>query len=242
MPLVYFSGGIDSTTLAWDLATRPHRYGIADRNSRLVLLTSTGGKLATKAKQLDSLVTDIHRASVGGVDLQVIHNPLQGDEPEDTYQGGMQTIHPENAGEYGPDYDAFPYSPGLTMWLVAMGCNVMSQMSRPPFGKQKAFFGFMLDGVLWNQYDKGGHRTTDTSVDYVRAINKAISISDNTMEVRAPFLDHRMDKSMIVKLAQEIGVPLTKTSSCIRGWKVDCGICGQCIRRATVFKALEVTK
>jgi 7-cyano-7-deazaguanine synthase len=68
----------------------------------------------------------------------------------------------------------------------------------------------------------------------------AAGLKEPEMTFHAPFLDARMDRTQIVQMGLEVGAPLELTSSCIRGWKVNCGICCQCLNRQKAFRYLGV--
>ncbi|MFI5323255.1 MAG: 7-cyano-7-deazaguanine synthase QueC [Thermodesulfobacteriota bacterium] len=53
------------------------------------------------------------------------------------------------------------------------------------------------------------------------------------LNIRAPFVD--MDKSQIVRLGAELGVPFKETWSCYKGGRVHCGVCSSCRERKRAF-------
>jgi 7-cyano-7-deazaguanine synthase len=53
------------------------------------------------------------------------------------------------------------------------------------------------------------------------------------LNIKAPFVD--MDKSQIVKLGAELGVPFKETWSCYKGGRVHCGVCSSCRERKRAF-------
>jgi 7-cyano-7-deazaguanine synthase len=60
----------------------------------------------------------------------------------------------------------------------------------------------------------------------------------NPVLVRAPFV--LMNKSDIVKLANNLGVPFQMTWSCYKGDKIHCGKCGTCTERREAFQLADI--
>jgi 7-cyano-7-deazaguanine synthase len=239
MALLFFSGGIDSSTLAFDIAQHPWRYGVRG-SEKLFLLTSTPGDVRTKKRQLQPLVAALGEKSTLDIDHQLVSCPLASEVQEDVAVGGMQILNSVQCADYDPDQAALPYSPGLTLWLASMAVSVLMEEKEPPWGYKQAFFGFMGDGSYWKALEEGEIRSHDTSPDFLGKLNVAVEASGEPVLFRAPYFDGRLDKAMIVRLGLEVGVPFGLTSSCILGWGKNCGLCNQCIRRQAVFRSLHV--
>ena len=56
--------------------------------------------------------------------------------------------------------------------------------------------------------------------------------------ITAPFVD--MNKSQIVKLGAELGVPYKETWSCYKGGEIHCGVCSSCRERKRAFQEVGV--
>lgn len=234
MPLVFFSGGIDSTTLAWDVARFPERYGVrASKNADLVLFSYTHDVEETK-RNLLPLVDRLQSES----QLYVIHRveecplyPFDNDKPpKDMPEHPLLSDRPQ-------DINSMPYTNGLHMWLASWAANLLYNCpeSKQP-NEEQAFFGFQYDTEEWAVYDSGKMRHNDTSPEFVAALNDAALYGFMRVTFRAPWMENRMNREMIVRHAKRIGVPLDMTSSCIRGWKADCGRCCQCKRRNRILR------
>ncbi len=80
----------------------------------------------------------------------------------------------------------------------------------------------------------------DCRKEFVKALDTAVYLGNLWMpvEVEAPFID--MDKSDIVKLGLELGVPYEFTWSCYKGEERPCLKCGTCIERTEAFKKVGV--
>jgi 7-cyano-7-deazaguanine synthase len=50
-----------------------------------------------------------------------------------------------------------------------------------------------------------------------------------------------MNKSDLVKLGIELGVPFEKTWSCYAGGKLHCGKCGTCVERKEAFELIGLS-
>lgn len=84
--------------------------------------------------------------------------------------------------------------------------------------------------------DSAGNAYADCSVEFLEAINEAISIGTyNKVSIVAPFAHDT--KADIVRYGLSIDVPYNLTYSCYNGGKVPCGKCGTCIDRAKAFEA-----
>lgn len=235
MALVCFSGGLDSAVLAFDVAQHPYRYGVGS-NEILHLLTIG----TRKKKKLQPLVDCLR----GYAQLEVQHHlhdcPLIEQDRSAIPEGGTQVASIPLAIDYRPDFDAMPHTPGLHMWLASVATNILAFDPDPLHGPRQAFFGFQFDGVTWNRYDKGELLPNDASPAFVDALNALVATAGDEVRFSAPFMDARMDKTMIAKLALDLGVPLQWTDSCIDGKA--CGVCVQCMRRHVVFRSLGITK
>lgn len=241
MPLVFFSGGIDSVALAWDVATHPYRYGVADvESSHLILLSYTeSGQRAKKTKNLRPLLSALERVSKLPIEHRVEECTIPEYVPLDIVRGGMSALDPLSA-QYTPDIAAMPFCAGQIMWAASYAINFLRELEQP-FSPELALFGFQYDGPSWKQHDEGRLRKNDVSPEFVAGLNAIAKATGEThVSFRAPFLENRMDRTQVVQLAMEVGVPLHLTSSCIAGWKKNCGVCAQCMRRQRTFKALGV--
>jgi 7-cyano-7-deazaguanine synthase in queuosine biosynthesis len=121
--------------------------------------------------------------------------------------------------------------------------NILADsMPSNEFTPEQALFGFQDDGPLWERQDAGELEPTDASPEFMSTLNELVEASGGTIWFRAPFLDLRLNKLMVFKLALDVGVPLEATSSCIQGWMSKCGVCPQCMTRAAAARALGVSE
>lgn len=75
----------------------------------------------------------------------------------------------------------------------------------------------------------------DCRKEFVAAFQVAERLANDNpnMVIDAPFVD--MDKSEIVKLGAELGVPFKETWTCYKGGEKHCGVCSSCRERKRAF-------
>ena len=79
----------------------------------------------------------------------------------------------------------------------------------------------------------------DNSKEFLNAFNNVLEIgSIDNIRIEAPLID--MDKLDIVKLGNDIGVPLNLSYSCYKGLETHCGVCESCMRRIRAFNRAKV--
>lgn len=84
--------------------------------------------------------------------------------------------------------------------------------------------------------DAAGEAYADCSMEFVEAMDKAISIGTyGKVHVVAPFAG--VNKAGVVAEGLRLGVPYELTWSCYEGGDVQCGTCGTCIDRKAAFAA-----
>jgi 7-cyano-7-deazaguanine synthase len=71
----------------------------------------------------------------------------------------------------------------------------------------------------------------------VRCANEGLLVEG--FEILAPFLTQ--NKTDIVRLGIELGVPFERTWSCYRGNAVHCGTCGTCTERREAFRQNRIS-
>ncbi len=241
--LIYFSGGIDSATLAVDVSRYPHRYGVSPEGRDLILFSYTSDDPAKKRKNLVPLVNVIHNVATPWANIrhEVVHCPLKQYEVKEWQDGGAQSLDPAIT-KYKPDIDALPYCAGQIVWAAGVAMNILRTERTQPYGPRQALFGFQFDGPRWKAADAGKLRPLDITPKFVASLNSVAKAAGEPIVYRAPFLENRMDRTQIVRLGLELKVPWEHTTSCVEGWRVQCGYCNQCLRRERTFKYLGIKK
>ena len=228
---VFFSGGIDSTTLAFDIAMNPHRYGV---QGTLYLLTY--GKKGSK-DNFFSLVNDIRMSAPNTDIVHLVRDPHLKEYPQETVMDVAEVLDPLAVGET-QFCSTLPHTPGLHLWMASWAINVLSNSQERISEPLKAFFGFHFGTPAWVKIDKEDFAKTDAGPEFIAGMNSLSRSCGMDVHFHAPFLYSRSRKVDIVRLGKELGVPYSKTSSCIQGFKVDCGKCAQCIIHNSTVKAV----
>ena len=84
----------------------------------------------------------------------------------------------------------------------------------------------------------------DCRPEFVGALAEAIGLGNlwenegRSVRLLAPFVD--IDKTAIVKLGVDLGVPFEMTWSCYKGGRMHCGKCGTCQERKEAFELAHV--
>jgi 7-cyano-7-deazaguanine synthase len=81
----------------------------------------------------------------------------------------------------------------------------------------------------------------DCRPEFVRAFERMVNLAVEglaSIEILAPLL--AMTKADIVKLGDELGVPVERTWSCYKGGALHCGTCGTCFERREAFALARV--
>lgn len=234
MPVVFFSGGIDSSVLAYDIAKRPFAYGVDFAHEDLVFVTygEDGRKRANRFAH--TLTRDTQVAA----SVRWFESPLESYRPAMVPAAGHGTLVP-SVGPYTWDRRSMPYTAGLMTWLASLAFNIVYGWELP-HGKPQVYFGFQYEPQAWAAYDQRGLAANDTSPAYVEALNRLSRAAGEPAHFRAPFLDNRMSRYQIVELGQALKVPLRATHSCVMLPDAHCGRCCQCIKRDLAFGILGV--
>ena len=85
-----------------------------------------------------------------------------------------------------------------------------------------------------------GNPFPDATIEFFEAMARALSLGlDRRLEIAAPFSE--MDKSAVIRLGIELGVPLELTLSCMNPWQGrHCGQCSKCRERRDAFREAGV--
>lgn len=96
---------------------------------------------------------------------------------------------------------------------------------------------------VWAAMHAGDHAIyPDCRPEFVDSLNETIKLAnaweDPIPQIVAPFI--YIDKTDIVRMGDELGVPYELTWSCYEGGDIHCGRCGTCVERAEAFSLAGV--
>lgn len=86
-------------------------------------------------------------------------------------------------------------------------------------------------------HKEDAEEATEYSPKFIEYINSGVSLIGEVCQVKAPF--HDLTKEKVLRYAEELQVPISKTWSCVSPIKgIQCGACGACrARREALEKA-----
>ena len=207
--VVIVSGGIDSTTLL---------YKTLKKGYKVSALTFNYGQKHVKeiesAKYFCEALDTPHKV----VDLTSIKDLLSGSALTDP---GVQIPNvPETAEHYDTLKATIVPNRNAIFLSIAVGFAVST-------GSDHIYFGA-------HHSDRGVY--PDCRKEFVEAlqVTERLATDNPALEIDAPFVE--VEKSEIVKLGAELGVPFEKTWTCYHGGGIHCGACSSCRERKRAFR------
>ena len=217
--VVLSSGGLDSTTC---LGMVVDKYG-SDRISTVMI--HYGQK---HVKELDCAKMVARYYGVSHYELDVANVFKYSDSAllSKSRKKVAQSSYLDQMKESGSNkVDTYvPFRNGLMLSMAASFADSL-------YGEDdlELYIGVHKDDAVVNAY-------ADCSASFISAMDSAISIGTyGRIHLIAPFIDK--NKTEIVRLGLDLGVPYHLTWSCYEGGKKPCGKCATCIDRAKAFAA-----
>jgi len=206
--IIIVSGGIDSTTLLFKALKKGY-----DVRTLTFLYGQRHAKEVECAERICVSLRVPHKV----VDLSSMKDLLSGSALTDPRVNVPEV--PETAEHYESLQATVVPNRNAIFLSVAIGYAVS-------LGTENVFFGAHFS-------DRGVY--PDCRKEFVDAFESAERLAtDNPgLTVKAPFVD--TDKSEIVKLGQELGVPFKETWTCYKGGALHCGTCSSCRERKRAF-------
>lgn len=206
--IIIASGGIDSSTLLYKM--------VKEGFDVYVLTFIYGQKHLQEIEYAKGIAQGLdvdHRV----VDLSAMKELLSGSALTDSSVEVPNV--PETAEHYETLQSTIVPNRNAIFLSIAIGYAVSLEANNIYFG---AHFS-----------DRGVY--PDCRKEFVEAFQAAerLANDDYEMIIDAPFVD--MDKSDIVKLGAELGVPFKETWTCYKGGKKHCGVCSSCRERKRAF-------
>lgn len=255
--LLFFSGGLDSTVLGYDILTCPERYGIALEGQPVMVLLTAAFSPEERRQKRRNLKPLVEKMRGLNPRVEVEHKIVLIPSYMGSYERKLTVVE----GSVDPHTAARPnnstvsilrqgmnshYTPGLHMFLGSVAINLFHRDVSgflPSHNRPQAFWGFKFEGPVWESMDRGEGSKSDTTWEFVDSMNTvADSLGHSPTPIfRAPLLENRMDRYQTIVLAKKLGVPIEMTSSCINGWMAQCGHCRQCMIRNQALAAYDAT-
>lgn len=221
---VAFTGGIDSTVLAYNLWHERSKHG------DIYLVACDYGQANWKVTEK---IGQFHAQHLGFnfVPLKVIL-------PDFVSHGGLFEVGYKPPKANGPTFDyseqvmsyaetLVPYRNAfLFLWMMSwcQKANIQTLLT-----------GHQYEDSEWDNVESFRHRTEDFGIFFLDRINLLAEVgAKRYVRTQAPFLETKMDKLKIVKLGLRLGVDLVKeTYSC--QYMPKCQLCDNCINRKRIF-------
>ena len=214
--LVLLSGGVDSATC---LGLAVQKYGAAE----VFALSVYYGQTHSKELEAAQKVADFYGVALKRLDLSVIFEgsncsllaDSSNDIPLQSYAEQLSATGGKPVSTYVPFRNGLFLSAAASVAL-SHGCEVI-------------YYGAHSDDAAGNAYP-------DCSEKFNSAMGEAIYTgSGEQLKIIAPFVS--LNKSQVVKMGLELGVPYKYTWCCYSGGEKPCGKCATCRDRAAAFKA-----
>lgn len=211
--VVIVSGGIDSATLL---------YKTVKKGFDVSALTFNYGQKHVKEIESAQYVCEALNVRHKMVDLSSMKELLSGSALTDP---GIQIPDvPETAEHYDTLKTTIVPNRNAIFLSIAVGFAVSC-------GSDHVYFGAHYS-------DRGVY--PDCRKEFVEAFRVAerLATDNAALEIDAPFVD--VEKSEIVKIGAELGVPFEKTWTCYHGGEIHCGACSSCRERKRAFRESAV--
>jgi 7-cyano-7-deazaguanine synthase len=209
--VIILSGGVDSTTLLYDILSQGYQvYALSiDYNQK-------HSKELKFAKKICKKLNVVHKiADLSGVGKDLLYRSALTSQnisvPDGNYkeENMKQTVVPNR---------------NMIFLSLAVGFAIS-------LNAKKVFYGAHA----------GDHAIyPDCRKEFVDAMKQAILLADwQPVQLEAPYLG--LDKGDIVKKGLQLGVDYSLTWSCYKGERKPCGKCGTCRERLEAFKKAGIS-
>lgn len=204
--VVILSGGVDSTTLTYDLKNQGFRlhaisFDYGQKHAKeLEMASKTAAKLGISHKLID--LAALKQSGIFGKSALTSSTPV----PESSYDvESMQTT----------------VVPNRNMLMLSIATSYAISLGIPD-----VFYGA----------HSGDHAIyPDCRPEFVEAMDQATRLCDYLpVKIRAPYLE--LSKAEIVKKGLDLEINFADSWSCYEGKAVPCGKCGTCVERIAAFR------
>lgn len=203
--LCLFSGGLDSTVLLYELASRNEAIGAVS------ILYGQRHKREVRSARLIARLLDINHIVI---DLSALAGALSGASS----QIGQAVPVPE--GHYSAENMRTTVVPNRNMILLAAAAGIAIANGY----ERVAYAAHAGDHAIY----------PDCRPAFAQAMKEALALAhEPPVMLHAPFL--YLSKAELVAMGHVRGVPFAETWSCYKGEEVHCGRCGTCVERREAF-------
>ncbi|MEV0536769.1 7-cyano-7-deazaguanine synthase QueC [Kitasatospora sp. NPDC050463] len=212
--VLIFSGGLDSTTAAYQLAAN---------GSRLTLLSLDYGQQHSVELRHAADIAKLLNVPHHVLDLRAMGALLNGSALTD------RTLDVPD-GHYTDETMRSTVVPHRNALMLDLAVAIA--------------IGQRADAVVFGAHSGDHPIYPDCRPAFLDAYRQMVAAANEgflpaDFEVLAPFLE--MTKADIVRLGAGLGVPYERTWSCYKGDTVHCGLCGTCTERREAFSLANVT-
>lgn len=214
--IVLLSGGVDSTTcLAMALKD--------NATEDVIALNMFYGQRHSREIKSAKDIIDHYGVKMIELDLSTVFSWSDCSLLSHSTQMIKKGSYAEQIKETGQEKPVETYVPYRNGLMLSTAASIALSI-----GANEIWYGAHADDAAGNAYP-------DCSVDFFKAIDKAIyEGSGKQLRVVAPFIDKV--KAEVVKTGLELKVPYELTWSCYEGGDKPCGKCGTCIDRKKAFE------
>ena len=206
--VIIASGGIDSSTLL---------YKMVNEGFSVYALTFIYGQRHLKEIKSAEIISQQLGVEHKVVDISSMNQLLQGSALTDSSVDVPEV--PETAEHFDTLKSTIVPNRNAIFLSIAIGYATS-------IGANHVFFGAHFS-------DRGVY--PDCRKEFVDAfeVSERLATDNPNLVIDAPFVDS--DKSEIVKLGSELGVPFEQTWTCYKGGELHCGVCSSCRERKRAF-------
>lgn len=218
MNVILFSGGMDSTTLVYQVLTQEQEKNVLlvsfdygskhnqkENTQALILLEKIKTDFPTYNISHKKIFIDFNSFGINSDLLKASNNPIPYGHYE--HESMKKTV--------------VPFRNGIMLSIAA---------------------ALIEKGNIYYGCHSGDHAIyPDCRVSFVQAMQKAIlEGTDNQVHLKTPFVD--ITKREIALIGNKLKVPFELTWSCYEGKELHCGKCGTCVERIEALEGFDKTK
>lgn len=207
--LVVLSGGMDSTTLLWNLHD--------NKQAAMAVSFDYGQRHRRELRAAEATCAKL------GIPRIVIQIPdfglyMPGSALTDHGPAGVDVPH----GHYADATMVKTVVPNRNMMMISIAAGIA--------------LAHKLDGVAVGVHSGDHAIYPDCRENFILAVRRAIRFGNydaDLFDVYAPYL--HIDKGAIAAIGKHLGVDYSLTWTCYEGGEHPCGKCGACVERAEAF-------